>query len=402
MKRVAVVFDNFGPYHVARLTGAAAHCDLLAVEVAARSAEYPWDATEDVSFERVRLFGSDRAGASDPRALFERLSGVFREHAVEVVAIPGWSGRHAFAALRAASRLGAAVVVMSESQARDFARRTASEFVKRRYVALCQAALVGGQRHRDYMTELGLEPDAVFLGYDVVDNAFIAAAADRARLSGDRLRQQAELPARYFLASARFIPKKNLERLILAFAGYWHGVGPDRESGGERCQLVILGDGALRPGLEALISQLKLTEAVHLPGFRQYAELPAYYGLAEAFVHASTTEQWGLVVNEAMAAGLPVLVSDACGCAPDLVEVGRNGFVFAPEDVEALTALLVRVGSAGTDRTAMGEASRQIIARWSPDTFGRGLADATARALAAPRPRRYSFDRMLLWALARR
>ena len=80
-----------------------------------------------------------------------------------------------------------------------------------------------------------------------------------------------------------------------------------------------------------------------MPGFKQYDELPIYYGLAGAFIHASTTEQWGLVVNEAMAAGLPVIVSERCGCAPDLVENGRNGFTFDPYDVDALTHLMLKM-----------------------------------------------------------
>ena len=122
------------------------------------------------------------------------------------------------------------------------------------------------------------------------------------------------LPERYFLASARFVPKKNLLRLLEAYAGY------RRRAGADAWHLVLLGDGELRGDIERRSALPDLAGAVILPGFRQYDELPAYYGLARAFVHASTTEQWGLVVNEAMAAGLPVLVSDRCGCAPDLVE----------------------------------------------------------------------------------
>src|SRR5207244_4064698 len=102
---------------------------------------------------------------------------------------------------------------------------------------------------------------------------------------------------------------KNLPRLLEAFAGY------RRLAGDAAWELVLLGDGPLRPELVALLKDLELDGHVLLPGFKQYDELPAYYGLAGAFIHASTTEQWGLVVNEAMASGLPVLVSDRCGCA---------------------------------------------------------------------------------------
>src|SRR5208337_5127598 len=98
--------------------------------------------------------------------------------------------------------------------------------------------------------------------------------------------------------------------------------------------------------------------AAHLPGFKQYEELPAYYGLAGAFVHASTAEQWGLVANEAMASGLPVLVSNRCGCATELVEEGRNGFAFDPENVEQLAGFMRRLGCGPTDAASMGMAGR--------------------------------------------
>ena len=124
-----------------------------------------------------------------------------------------------------------------------------------------------------------------------------------------------------------------------------------------------------------------------MPGFKQYGELPLYYANAGAFVHASTTEQWGLVVNEAMASGLPVLVSERCGCAPDLVETGRNGYTFDPHDVDALARLMLDMASDACDRAAMGRASREIVARWSPATFAEGFGGPSVAALDAPLPR---------------
>ena len=100
---------------------------------------------------------------------------------------------------------------------------------------------------------------------------------------------------------------------------------------------------------------------VLMPGFKQYLELPLSYGLAQAFILASTTEQWGLVVNEAMASGLPVLVSDCYGCARDRVQHGVNGYTVEPRDVRALTGLMVRLAENEDRRRAMGEASASLI-----------------------------------------
>jgi glycosyltransferase involved in cell wall biosynthesis len=142
---------------------------------------------------------------------------------------------------------------------------------------------------------------------------------------------------------------------------------------------------------------------VVLPGFIQYDALPAYYGLAGAFVHASTTEQWGLVVNEAMASGLPVIVSKRCGCVPDLVQDGVNGFSFDPYDVEALASLMQRVAAmADEQRRTMGEAGRRIIADWGPERFADGLMQAVEVARRRPPSRASWLDRSLLWALVHR
>jgi len=140
-----------------------------------------------------------------------------------------------------------------------------------------------------------------------------------------------------------------------------------------------------------------------LPGFKQYDELSAYYGLANVFVHASTTEQWGLVVNEAMVAGLPVIVSNRCGCAPDLVEEGRNGFTFDPYNVDELARLMLKVSRmTENEREAMGRRSREIIKHWTPQTFAENLMKAVETALVAPQPKEALVDKALLWALIHR
>jgi glycosyltransferase involved in cell wall biosynthesis len=125
-----------------------------------------------------------------------------------------------------------------------------------------------------------------------------------------------------------------------------------------------------------------LQDYVVMPGFKQYSELPIYYGLAKAFVHASTTEQWGLVVNEAMASGLPVLVSSRCGCATDLVTEDVNGFLFDPYDVHGLARRMVDICRlTDAQRSAMGRESKRIIAQWGPERFASGFRAAAEKAL---------------------
>jgi glycosyltransferase involved in cell wall biosynthesis len=312
-----------------------------------------------------------------------------------VVVVPGWSDPAALAALEWSSSRRRPAVLMSDSTAHDRRRRWWREALKRRIVAVGSAALAAGAPQIAYLRALGMPNEVIFPGYDAVDNAYFGNGATMTRAEAERVRRRLGLPERFFLASSRFVPKKNLSRLLDAYAGY------RRRSGAGAWQLVLLGDGELRPEVEGRIGRADLAGNVVLPGFKQYDELPAYYGLASAFVHASTTEQWGLVVNEAMASRLPVIVSKRCGCAPDLVQEGVNGFTFDPYDVDGLAGLMQRI-AAMTDaqRRALGEASRHIIAHWGPDRFAHGLMQAVEAAMSRPLPNASLLDRGLLWALA--
>jgi 1,2-diacylglycerol 3-alpha-glucosyltransferase len=398
MARVAIMFHRLGPYHLARCVAAGARCRLSALELCAVDDTYAWSRVDGApNCTRITLFRDEDVDRKRPSEVARRVHAALAAADPQVVAVPGWSQPGALAALLWCLRKGRPAVLMSDSGVRDQARRRGREAIKRLVVRLFGSALVGGIPHREYACALGLSPEAVFDGYDVVDNDHFARGAREARMAGEPWRARLGVPARYFLASARFVAKKNLLRLLEAYAAY------RRRAGADAWHLVLLGDGELRGELERRIACADLAGAVVLPGFRQYDELPAFYGLAGAFVHASTTEQWGLVVNEAMAAGLPVLVSECCGCAHDLVRNDGNGFTFDPSDVEELARLMHRV-AAMTDgeRDAMGDAGRRIIAAWGPERFADGLMQAARAAMRRSPPPASRFDRALLHALAHR
>jgi glycosyltransferase involved in cell wall biosynthesis len=143
-----------------------------------------------------------------------------------------------------------------------------------------------------------------------------------------------------------------------------------------------------------------LQHCIHLPGFKQYDELPLYYALAKAFVHASATEQWGLVVNEASASGLPVIVSNRCGCVPELVQ--DNGFTFDPMNQRELASRLFEMASLSDDeRESLGHASRRIATNLGPNRFGEGLKRAATMAIDLPRRKFRAFDRAILFGATR-
>jgi glycosyltransferase involved in cell wall biosynthesis len=124
--------------------------------------------------------------------------------------------------------------------------------------------------------------------------------------------------------------------------------------------LIFAGDGDQRAALEARARSLKL-DSVRFLGFRNQSELPALYDLCDVFVLPSEREPWGLVVNEAMNAGKPVIVSDRVGASADLVDDGVNGFIFPARDTAALAACLRRTIASPEHRAAMGRRALEKI-----------------------------------------
>jgi glycosyltransferase involved in cell wall biosynthesis len=311
-----------------------------------------------------------------------------------LVAVAGWSFPESLSAIAWAHVSGARTIMMSESHEQDAMRLGLREAIKSRVVSACDAALVGGRRHHDYIVQLGMPRERVFLGYDAVDNSHFGDGADRARADAVSLRHLHGLPERYILASARFIPKKNLEKLVAAFARALE-LAPTSH------HLVILGDGPGRAALQAAIASTGLSSRVVLAGFKGYASLPAFYGLAGAFVHVSLAEQWGLVINEAAAAGLPLVVSKVCGAA-ELIEPGNNGFLVNPNDIEDMAHALQNIMALSEgERETMGQASRRIVAHFGTDRFADGLRKASQVAFDAPQRRLSTLDQWLMGNLAR-
>ena len=389
---VAVVFHHIGPYHHARLNAATEKLAVIGFEWSAKGYDAWGVATTPARYRKVSLFPEATDHYPDKAKLRRAFSSALEQTDPDGVAVNGWNNFGSVIAANCCVRRGIPMVVMSESSHQDEARNCWKEAIKRRIVGLYSGALVGGRRHVKYLVELGMPRERVFTGYDVVDNEYFRQNAQDVRGQKSDVRKQYGLPENYFLASARFIEKKNLPRLISAYAEYRQ---KSRTGGKEPWDLVLLGDGPLRETLNSQLSTLNLHEHVHLPGFKPYDELPVYYASANAFVHASAVEQWGLVVNEAIASGLPVIVSDRCGCAPELVN--GNGFTFDPTNEHELAARLLEMASLSDDeRKHLGDISYRIASNFAPERFGEGLERAASMAIGNPGKRFGIIDRALL------
>jgi 1,2-diacylglycerol 3-alpha-glucosyltransferase len=376
---VIVIFINIGSYHAIRLEAAHQACqkigwNLTAIQVTDDTLNHPWgDFVSQLSMPVKTLLPVSSQLYDTRKDTFSAVAGkaledCLKELQPDAVFLPGWSFSVARAGLKWCRRYNSLPILMSETKKDDATRFWWQEVIKSLIVKQHQAALVGGKSHKDYLIKLGMSPDSIFMGYDVVGNNIYHPT--QIKLFSTPLDKP------YFLAINRFVAKKNLEFLLSSYAAYQKIVGA------AAWNLVLCGDGNLLSQIEQQISELDLNNSIHLPGFLKEDELLPYFAHANCFIHASIQEQWGLVVNEAMAAGLPVLVSKRCGCFEDLVLEGMNGFGFDPENQEELTQLMVKISSGEVDLQAMGKASLEHIQNFSPDCFGQGLVQAVKYSLA--------------------
>ncbi len=378
---IVVIFINIGAYHAARLRAAYIAClqkgwSFTAVQVTDNTLEHPWgDIEREITFPLITLLPK----ATTPRYTENRavslLPSCLDTLQPNIVVIPGWGFPISRAALSWCKRNHIPAILMSDSKWDDERRHWWKEQLKSwLYVKKYDAALVGGELHRDYLIKLGFPGERIFLGYDVVDNDYFAQRAEAARLDPfpAKLRQP-EIPSRpYFLVVTRLLKRKNVFRMVEAFAAYRQQIGDDKA-----WDLVICGSGEEEPSIRNLILEKELKECVHLPGFITYQALGDWYGLANAFVHPALQEQWGLVVNEACAAGLPVLCSRTVGACNELVHDGQNGLLFDPESRQDITRTLLAIHRLNLDsRTKMGQLSQKIVANYGTQKFADGLLKA--------------------------
>ncbi|WP_204154034.1 glycosyltransferase family 4 protein [Leptolyngbya sp. CCY15150] len=366
---LALIHTQFGPYHLARLRSLRAHYPgpVYAIQLADQEALRDWTVDADADLITV---ATGTLESLSPRAIAQSLVQQLDRLRPDALVIAGYHHPAMRAAFTWARRQGARTVLLSDSQGRDRPRNPLVEALKGAWLRRhCDAALVAGSRAAAYVEQLGLPSDRLWRGYDVVDNGQFSTPLPLPEVNP------------HFLYVGRLSPEKNLRRFLQAYDRY------RQQAGAIAWDLVMVGSGPQEAELQTLAQQLDLT--VHWAGFQQLADLPAYYQAAAALVLPSLSEPWGLVVNEAMAAGLPILASTQCGCVPDLVFPGINGALFSPWDVGQLADVLLRFSQRSpSQRQQMGQASQRLIAHYTPDHWAIALSDCVLFVLGDRRPER--------------
>ncbi len=238
-------------------------------------------------------------------------------------------------------------------------------------------ALAIGTLNREFYLAYGVPEDRIFWVPYAVDNERFRAEADRWQSSRAELRDALGLPRDLpvVLYVGKLIERKRPLDLLDAYA---------RVAADHPAAVVFVGEGAERPRVEAAIARHGLSR-IFITGFVNQGEIARYYAAADVLALPSSHEPWGLVLNEGMCFGLPVIASDAVGAAPDLVRADDNGLVHPVGDVSALAHVLRRLLPDHALRARMGARSREIVAGFSYDADVEGILAALHRVTAGAR-----------------
>jgi glycosyltransferase involved in cell wall biosynthesis len=274
----------------------------------------------------------------------------------DVLILHGYTSPTNLLALLTAKVMGCRVLMRGDTRLHAGHVSPLRRWIKRSILGLCDGALSIGSLNRDYYASLGMLRDRIFFAPFSVDNA-VFSVSESLRISARRdLRDSLGLPQGtvLILFASKLIRRKRAADLVEAFSGI-AAKHPD-------VHLLVVGSGDQQCVLRDRISELGL-ERVHLLGFRNQSELPSLYAGCDFFVLPSDCEPWGLVVNEVMAAGLPVIVSDEVGAAPDLVGGTGAGLVYRCGDVQALGNCLESLLESGF-RQKMAARAVEVIKEW--------------------------------------
>ena len=344
---------------------------LTAIEIASKDALYPFpDAVQNQEDDYICLFSGKSYRALSPYTINMTAYKTLKNVQPDAVIAPATPFPSGMAAIKYGLDHSSLTIMMDDAWEDSDKRGIIVTKAKKIIHKNIDAAFIPAPSHASYYIKMGFPLERIFYGVDVVDNDFFSTRAESARRGAGSLRAELGLPPQYFIFVGRFIERKGVSSLLEAYRKYTV-LGPKNKWG-----LVLVGEGDEQPRYE---EEMKNFPGVKFVGSRFSDELCRYYGLASAFILPSTIETWGLVMNEAMASHLPVLVSKGCGAARSLVEEGGNGWTFDVGNAEMLSQLMFRMSEMPADRLrAMGARSKEIIANWSLDTFADSIIAAAS------------------------
>lgn len=299
-------------------------------------------------------------GVLEDLSLKQRVLGILRtiqSYRPDIVNLTGYYDLASLIVLWYCKLKGIKTVLSNESTSGDHTRNFSKELFKSLFIIkLFDGFFNFGQQSKEYMLALGAKASQMLVNRNCVDNQLLEEIYKENCQQRVSKQSSLNLPKHNFIFVGRLIEFKNLFRLLDAFK-----IAQKNEDWG----LIILGDGELKSTLKQYAQDLEVKNVFFFEGVN-WQQVPQYLSLSDVLVLPSFSEPWGLVVNEAMACGLPVAVSNKCGCAAELVKESENGFTFNPENVNEIAETLVKFMDKKLDLVKMGEASKKIIQEYSP------------------------------------
>jgi glycosyltransferase involved in cell wall biosynthesis len=370
---IAFVWESFAFHHIERCVACAqrfaGRLDVHGIEIATYDTNYNWRKGSDgAGISKITLFpGEVRQKIGTLRCALKIIATCVKIRARHVF-LCNYEAPAIFLAAIALRFLGRHVVVMQDSKFDDKQRHIGFELFKSVLYSPYHAALAAGQRTRGYLRFLGFRDDRVFVGYDTISVARVQ------RMAGtDAAPAGVPHTERHFTIIARFIAKKNITLALEAYAGYL----ADRSRRRPPRALYLCGSGELEPALRKKAAELRL-EHVHFCGYLSEEEVAQTLGSTLALILPSIEEQHGLVVNEALAMGVPVLVSDNCGARDLLVRSGVNGYVFEPDNAAGLANFMGALDRDEAEWTRLSLGTRRFLPAADTGFF----VDAVEQAVA--------------------
>jgi L-malate glycosyltransferase len=296
--------------------------EVIGIEFTSQSALYGWKPPA-TTFRKFTLFQSQLDKGAREFKLFRNLAAQCYSSHAQHIFFCHYEKPAVLLSAFAMRGVGRYVHMMNDSKFDDYPRNFWREMLKRQFFKPYHGCLAAGTRTQDYFRFLGIRPERIVRGYDT-----ISVQRMRAQLN-DGSSIPVSFDERHFTIVARLVEKKNHKMALRAYRAY-------ASQSAEPRRLVICGSGALEDDLRAQVKLLSLDPFVTFTGFIQTAEVSRILSSTLALILPSTEEQFGQVVLEAIAMGLPVLVSEACGARDELVRTGVNGFVFEPDNPEGL------------------------------------------------------------------
>src|SRR3990172_1417296 len=287
----------------------------------------------------------------------------------DVVIMMGWDSLTSFLAHLYCKILGIKFVLYSDStpMEKSWRRFVTLPFVKL-HVSKANAFIAGGTRSKSYLEKLGANPDKIFVSYNTVDVEKYKRLIRNFKKNSRQLREELGIGKKFVIMYyAQLIERKGGDLLIQAYRKL--------KAIHKNIFLLLIGDGPFKENLESLIRLHGIgdVEILANPGDDEVCK---YYAIASVFVLPSREDVWGLVVNEAMASGLPVVVSNKAGSSADLVKDDYNGYVFKSENVDDLAKKLEKIIANEALRRKMSLSSLKHISSYDPKITVRKFLEA--------------------------